>query len=159
MKTQITFILGVFCATLILYTLPPVYGEQCYDLGFCVHPQPSDLSMLSVAKNCRYFVSLCSLQNFFVWIGVAIGAFSPVSRFSFLIAENVVPVLGPLIFGPIRRLIPEPESHQYGKCLVAYLYAPILWTLLLWLYGRLAWYLLTLTLNIIRGRFSIVVKS
>jgi hypothetical protein len=105
-------------------------------------------------KSRAYFVSLCWFQNFFAWTGIALGLVFPALRFSFFVAETVVPVFGPLIFGTIRRLIPEPVSQQDSVCLVIYIYAPLLMLFLLWLF-RFAWALLTWAFGAFQGLLGV----
>lgn len=114
------------------------FEEECSDIGFCIHKRPTVQPVVSITKSRAFFISLCWIQNIFVWFGIASGAIFPVLRFSFFIAETAVPFFGPLIFGNIRRLIPEPVSQQDSVCLVIYVYAPMLAFFLLWLF-RFAW--------------------
>jgi hypothetical protein len=131
------------------------FEEECADIGFCIHKRPPTEPVVSIVKSRAYFVSFCWLQNFFVWIGIAIGAIFPFFRFSFFIAESAVPVLGPLIFGPIRRLFPEPVSRQDSVCLLIYLYAPVLVLFLLWLF-RFAWALIQWGIGAVMGLLDVL---
>jgi len=101
------------------------YEEECGSIGFCVHPRPDITTVINPFNMRPYLISWCWLQNVAVYFVTMLGLIFPIVRLNLQILEVTVPFLGPWIFGPLWRIIPEPISMQDSVCLVVYMYAPV----------------------------------